>query len=67
MTIKELQSKSVAELQKDLLALRVQQRELRFRAASQELKNTREIFLARKGVARIMTLLRQRAIAEDAQ
>jgi large subunit ribosomal protein L29 len=70
MTIKELQSKNVAELQKDLVTLRIQQRDLRFKAASQELKNTREIHTVRKDIARIMTLLGQRADAttvEDAK
>jgi large subunit ribosomal protein L29 len=70
MTIKELQSKNVAELQKDLATLRIEQRDLRFKAASQELKNTRQIQVVRKDIARIMTLLGQRAdaaIVEDAK
>ncbi len=67
MTIKELQSKNVAELQKDLATLRGLKRELRFKLASQELKNHREIGTVRKDIARIMTLLGQHATAEDAK
>jgi ribosomal protein L29 len=54
MTIKELRSKNAAELQKDLATL-------------QELKNTREIGIVRKDIARILTLLGQHAAVEDAK
>ena len=66
MTIKELRTKSDAELLKDLAGLREKQRELRFKIHSQELKNTSEVKAARKEAAQILTLLSQRS-QEDAK
>ena len=66
MTIKELRTKSDAELLKDLSTLREKQRELRFKIHSQELKNTSEVKVARKEAAQILTILSQRSL-EDAE
>jgi len=66
MTIKELRTKSDAELLKDLAVLREKQRELRFKIHSQELKNTSEVKVARKEAAQILTILSQRSL-EDAE
>lgn len=62
MTIKELRTKSDAELLKDLSTLREKQRELRFKIHSQELKNTSEVKVARKEAAQILTILNQRSL-----
>jgi ribosomal protein L29 len=61
MTIKELLLKGDPELLRDLATLRDKQRELRFKIHSQELKNVRELSAAKKDVARILTVIRQRS------
>jgi len=57
MEIKELKNKSEAELQKLLAETRDKLRELRFKDANRQLKDVREIRIARKDIAQIMTFL----------
>lgn len=57
MKIQELREKSVNELQTLLNQERVKVGELRFKLASKQLKNVREIRQARKNIARILTLI----------
>ena len=50
-----------AELTKQLAAFREKTRELRFKASAQELKSPREITAVRKNIAKILTILKERA------
>ncbi len=61
MELKEIKLKGDAELQKDLLAMREKVRELRFKLHAGELKNHREIPTLKKSIARILTILKERA------
>lgn len=58
MEFKELKNKSESELQKLLAEARNQILSLRFKDASRQLKDVREIRETRKGIARIMTALK---------
>jgi len=57
MKMKELQEKTIQELHQQLAASRDAVRMMRFKVASQELKDVRELREARKTIARVMTLL----------
>ena len=57
MEIKELTSKTPAELQKLLAQYREKLRELRFKDSNKQLKNIREIRQVRENIARIFTVL----------
>ena len=61
MKIKELRLKTDGELKSDLEGLRNKTRELRFKIYSQETKNVKEIAAVRKDIAKILTLLKERA------
>lgn len=61
MEIKELTSKSPADLQKLLAQYREEIREMRFKDSNRQLKNVREIRKARTIVARILTILNSKA------
>jgi len=56
MKIKELREKNPAELKKLLASTRELMRELRFSAASKQLKDVRDLREAKKLIARILTL-----------
>lgn len=58
MKFKELKNKPEAELQKILKELKEKLRELRFKIASKQLKNIREIREVKKTIARILILLK---------
>ena len=60
MTIKELQSKSVQELEQLLADKREALRAMRFKVAQRQLKKVHEIKLARRAIAQILTLIRQK-------
>ena len=57
MELKELKTKSESDLHRLLAEFRDKIRELRFKDASKQLKNVREIREAKKTVANILTLL----------
>lgn len=61
MEMKELTTKSPADLQKLLAQYREKLRELRFKDSNRQLKNIREIREARETVARILTVLNTKA------
>lgn len=61
MDIKELKTKSDQELEASLKELKERLRKLKFDLAEKKLKNVGEISISRKTIARILTLLRQRA------
>jgi len=56
MKIKELREKSKGEREKLLLGLRTKVRELRFSVSGKETRNHREYRVAKKDVARVLTL-----------
>jgi len=64
MKVKELRAKDMAELNKELLELRKAQFSLRMQAATQQLQNTSQIGKVRKDIARVKTLLREKAPAK---
>ena len=59
MKFKELKNKSEKELQKLLVDSREKLRELRFKSASDQLKNVREVRELKKTIARILFFLNQ--------
>lgn len=60
MKFKELKNKTEQELQKLLADWREKLRELRFKVASNQLKNVREVREAKKTIAQILFLLSQK-------
>ena len=58
--IEELNSKTVAELNNDLVEAKKELFNLRFQNATNQLSNTSRITLVRKNIARIQTVLTQR-------
>ena len=64
MKAKELRAKDMAELNKELLELRKAQFSLRMQAATQQLQNTSQIGKVRKDIARVKSLLREKAPAK---
>jgi len=63
---KALAGKNATELQTELEALLKEQFGLRMQAATQQLTNTSKLNDVRRGIARVRTLLRQRAAAAPA-
>jgi len=59
MKFKELKNKPTTELEKLLVSGREKLRELRFKVASKQLKNIREVREERRTISRILTLLKQ--------
>jgi len=55
--MKEIKTKSKSELQKILAESRDKLRDLRFKDASKQLKNVRDIRKLRQDIARVMTAL----------
>jgi large subunit ribosomal protein L29 len=64
MKAKELRAKDAVELSKELLELRKAQFSLRMQAATQQLQNTSQLGKVRKDIARVKTLLREKATAK---
>ncbi|MDP1636341.1 MAG: 50S ribosomal protein L29 [Gallionellaceae bacterium] len=64
MKANELRAKDTAELNKELLELRKAQFSLRMQVATQQLQNTSQIGKMRKDIARVKTLLREKAAAK---
>lgn len=60
MKYKELKEKSPVELKSLLKLSREKLRDLRFRVASKQLKNVREVREEKKTIARILTLLKEK-------
>ncbi|OGY52448.1 MAG: 50S ribosomal protein L29 [Candidatus Buchananbacteria bacterium RIFCSPLOWO2_01_FULL_56_15] len=66
LQFKELENRSVNDLQQVLKDSRQKLQELRFKVASKQLKNIREIRSVRLTIAHILTILqRRRAAAPD--
>ncbi|MDE1147534.1 MAG: 50S ribosomal protein L29 [Azospirillaceae bacterium] len=62
----DLRTKSVDELQDQLLQLKKEQFNLRFQRASGQLENTARVGQVRRDIARIKTILGQRETAAPA-
>lgn len=60
MNFKELKIKSRAELQKLLSGYKEKLRDLRFKIASKQVKNVREMRRIKKSIAQVLTLLRNK-------
>ena len=61
MTATELKAKTPAELREQLLALKKEAFNLRFQQATGQLENTARMRVVRRDVARIKTVLTQKA------
>jgi large subunit ribosomal protein L29 len=61
MTAKELLGKTPEQLRESLVALKKEAFNLRFQAATNQLENTSRMRAVRREVARIMTVLNQKA------
>ncbi len=61
--VEDLRSKSAAELQEELVAAKKELFNLRFQNATNQLDNTSRIKEVRKNIARIQTLIAQKANA----
>jgi len=59
-TAKDLRAKTADELQKTLVDLKKTQFNLRFQKSGGQLANTAEIRTARRGVARVKTIMEQK-------
>ena len=60
MDLKELQTKTEAELHKLLSQDREKLRELRFKDSNKQLKNVREIRTVKEQIARVLTILNKK-------
>jgi large subunit ribosomal protein L29 len=60
MEFKELQTKDAGELQKLLDGSRAKLHDLRFKDFNKQLKNVREIRVAKQQIAQILTLLNKK-------
>ena len=64
MKVSELRTKSVAELNKELLDLLKAQFGLRMQIATQQLSNTSQMSKVRRDIARVRTLIREKAVQQ---
>jgi large subunit ribosomal protein L29 len=64
MKASELRTKSVDELNKELLDLLKAQFGLRMQLATQQLSNTSQMSKVRRDIARVRTLLREKAVQQ---
>ena len=62
MKVSELRTKSVDELNKELLDLLRAQFGLRMQLATQQLSNTSQMSKVRRDIARVRTLIREKAV-----
>ncbi|HQU79190.1 MAG TPA: 50S ribosomal protein L29 [Azonexus sp.] len=64
MKVSELRTKSVDELNKELLDLLKAQFGLRMQLATQQLSNTSQMSKVRRDIARVRTLIREKAVQQ---
>ena len=64
MKASELRAKSVEELNKELLDLLKAQFGLRMQLATQQLSNTSQMSKVRRDIARVRTLIREKAVQQ---
>jgi large subunit ribosomal protein L29 len=63
--LSDLKAMSPDQLQDQLLALKKEQFNLRFQRATGQLENTARVREVRKDIARVLTVMRQRELAEE--
>ena len=63
MKASDLRSKSGTELQDELVALLKEQFSLRMQLATQQLSNTAQLGRVRRDIARVRTVMREKAVA----
>ena len=61
MKLEDFKNKSVDQLQSSLMEFKKEAFNLRFQKANGQLDNTSRVRIVRRGVARIMTLMKQKA------
>lgn len=61
MTAVELRDKTVEELRDELVALKKSQFNMRFQAAGGQLEDTSKVREVRRGIARVMTIINEKA------
>ena len=64
MTASELRSKDIDGLNKELLDLLKAQFSLRMQVATQQLSNTSQLGKVRRDIARVRTLIREKAVQQ---
>ena len=64
MKASELKIKSAADLQQELLSLTKAQFGLRMQLATQQLSNTSQMSKVRRDIARVRTLIREKAVQQ---
>jgi large subunit ribosomal protein L29 len=64
MKVSELRTKSVDELNKELLDLLKAQFGMRMQLATQQLSNTSQMSKVRRDIARVRTLIREKAVQQ---
>jgi large subunit ribosomal protein L29 len=64
MKASELRAKDTAELKNELVELLKAQFSLRMQLATQQLSNTAQLGKVRKDIARVRTILQQKAVAK---
>lgn len=64
MKVNELKAKSVEELNKELMELLKAQFSLRMQKATQQLTNTSQVGKVRRDIARVRTILREKAVQQ---
>lgn len=69
MDAKDLRNKTPDQLRDELITLKKQQFNLRFRAATGQLENPAQVRIARRNAARVLTILNEKAadVAADAE
>ena len=64
MKSSELKSKSVTDLQQELLSLSKEQFGLRMQVATQQLSNTSQLTKVRRNIARVKTVLTEKGVQQ---
>ena len=64
MKASELKTKSVADLQQELLSLSKEQFGLRMQVATQQLTNTSQLSKVRRNIARVKTVLTEKGVQQ---
>jgi large subunit ribosomal protein L29 len=64
MKSSELKTKSVADLQQELLSLSKEQFGLRMQVATQQLSNTSQLTKVRRSIARVKTVLTEKGVQQ---
>ena len=67
MNAQELRDKTPDQLRDELVALKKEQFNLRFQAASGQLENTARVRQVRRDIARVKTIQRERELAANTQ